>query len=275
MTSIAYGLRTAAGRLVGPLMSLGPTAGLVIISVLTGIGVMVAFKYTANRRALRHAKDVIQAALLGIVIFRHDTRVMFAEEWRLVRGALSYMVAGLRPLAAVIIPMVAIFAQIELYSGYAPLPPGADALVTVRGASGDLGALGQATLSGNSVEVVTPALRIPQTGEVCWRIRGDRPGAHTLTLTAGGRTVEKSVLVGDPDRAVRLSPHRVRSGFFDMLFGSAESAIPADTAVQSIAVEYPHAPVQLGPIALHWIWATLIIATIAALIVKPLLRVEL
>ena len=275
MTSLAYGLRTAAGWLVGPLMALGPTAGLVIVSVLTGIGVMVAFKYTADRRALRHARAAIQAALLGIVIFRHDTRVMFAEEGRLVRGALSYMVAGLRPLAVVIIPMVAIFAQIELYAGYAPLPPGADALVTVRAAGDDLGPLAEATLAGNAVEVVTPALRIPQTGEVCWRVRGGEPGAHTLMLTTAGRTVEKSVVVGGRERAVRLSPHRVRSGFYDMLFGSAESAVPPDTGVQSIAVDYPHALVQLGPIAMHWIWATLIIATIAALIVKPILRVEL
>ncbi len=266
MTSIALGLRTAAGWIVGPVMGLGLTAGLVVISVLTGIGIMVAFKYTADRRALRRAKDGIQAALLGIVLFRHDTRVMFAEEWRLVRGAIAYMLAGLRPLAAVIIPMVAIFAQLELYSGFAPVPPGEDVLVTVRAAGDDLGPLAEATLSGK---------RIPATGEVCWRIRGTQPGVHTLTLEVGGRTVEKSVVVGLGDRPVRLSPHRVRSGFYAMLFGSAEPPLPPDLGVESISVEYPFTPVRLGPIAMHWIWATLIIATIAALVVKPLLRVEI
>lgn len=275
MTSIALGLRTAAGWIVGPVMGLGPTAGLVVISVLTGIGVMVAFKYTADRRALRRAKNGIQAALLGIVLFRHDTRVMFAEEWRLVRGAIAYMLAGLRPLAAVIIPMVAIFAQLELYLGFAPVPPGEDVLVTVRAAGDELGPLAEAMLSGNAVKVVTPALRIPATGEVCWRIRGMQPGVHTLTLEVSGQAVEKSVVVGSGDRPVRLSPHRVRSGFYAMLFGSAEPPLPPDLGIESISVEYPFAPVRLGPIAMHWIWATLIIATIAALVVKPLLRVEI
>ncbi len=275
MTLIAYWLRTAAGWLVGGLMTLGPTTGLVVLSVLTGIGVMVAFKYTADRRALRAAKDAIQAALLGIVIFRHDTRVMFAEEWRLVRGALAYMVAGLRPLAAVIIPMVAIFAQLELYSGFAPLPVGEGAVVTVSVRDEALDRLFSVELAGNAVEVETPALRIPATGEVCWRIRGDRPGEHTLTVEVGGRRVEKSVVVGDRGGAVRLSPHRVCSGFYDMLFGSAEPPLAADAGVQRISVEYPHALVRLGPISMHWIWVTLIIATIAALIVKPILRVEI
>lgn len=274
MTAIAWGLRTAAGGLVGAVMALGPTAGLVALSVLTGIGVMVAFKYTANRRALRRAKDGIGAALLGIVVFRHDTRVMFAEEWRLLRSAVAYLLAGLRPLAVVIVPLAAIFAQMELFAGFAPLPVGADALVIAQGPDGKLGALVEATLTGNGVEVVTPALRIPATGEVCWRIRGKAPGAHTLTLSAGGATIEKTVVVGGEPGATRLSPHRAR-GFFATLFASGEPPLPADAPAASISVQYPHALVHLGPIALHWIWATLLIATIAALIVKPILRVEL
>jgi len=274
MTWIAWGLRTAAGWLVGALMALGPTAGLVVLSALVGVGVMVAFKYTANRRALRRAKDGIGAALLGIVIFRHDTRVMFGEEWRLLRSAVAYLLAGLRPLAVVIVPMAAIFAQIELYAGFAPLPVGADALVVAQAPDRALGALADATLTGNAVEVVTPALRIPATGEVCWRIRGDAPGRHTLTLSAGDATIEKTVVVGPESGATRLSPHRAR-GFFATLFGSAEAPLPHNALVSAISVEYPHALVRLGPIAMHWIWATLIIATIAALVVKPILRVEI
>lgn len=275
MTAIAFWLRTAAGWLVGALYSLGPEAGLVLVSVLTGVGVMVAFKYTADRKALRSAKDSIQAALLGIVIFRHDTRTMFAEEWRLIRGSVQYMLAGLRPLAAVIVPMVAIFAQLELYSGFDPIPVGGTALVTVEAGGESLGELAHATLAGNAVEVETPPLRIEREGEVCWRIRGDEPGRHRLVLNVGGRTLEKSVVVGDGDRAVRLSPHRVRSGFYGTMFGSAERPLPADAPVQAISVDYEPSLVALGPVAMHWIPATLIIATIAALVVKPLLRVEI
>lgn len=274
MTSIAWGVRTVAGWLVGPLMALGPTAGLVALSVLTGVGVMIAFKYTANPHALRRAKNGIGAALLGIVVFRHDTRVMFGEEWRLLRSAVEYLIAGVRPLAVVIVPMAAIFAQIELYAGFAPLPAGGEALVVARAPGGELGALAEARLSGNAVEVVTPALRIPATGEVCWRIRADTPGTHTLTLSVGGATVEKTVAVGGTEGARRLSPHRAR-GFFATLFGSAEPPIEPEAPVASISVEYPPALVALGPLRLHWIWATLIIATIAALVVKPILRVEL
>ncbi|MGC9318265.1 MAG: hypothetical protein ACP5KN_09550, partial [Armatimonadota bacterium] len=246
-----------------------------LVSALTGVAVIVAFKYTADRRALRRAKHAIQAALLGIVLFRHDTRVMFAEEWRLVRGAVRYMVAGLRPLAVVIIPMVAIFAQLELYCGWQPIRVGESALVTVQVTGEGRDELLQAELSGNAVDVETPALRIRTRGEICWRVRADRPGEHILTLDLRGRRIEKSVVAGMHGRAVRLSPHRVRSGVAETLFGSGEAPLPADATVQRIEVAYPPALVALGPVRMHWIWATLILATMAALIVKPVLKVEI
>jgi hypothetical protein len=275
MSWIAYGLRTAGQWPVDALMALGQTAGIVLISVLTGIGIMVAFKYTANSRALRAAKDTIQGALLGIVVFRHDTRAMFGEEGRLLRGSFRYMLAGIKPLAVVIIPMVAIFAAIELYAGYAPLPVGSSALVTVEAPGEDLGALDEATLAGNAVEVETEPLRIPATGEVCWRIRADEPGEHTLTLSTGGRSVEKSVVVGQDLRPIPISLHRVQSGFEHVLIRNDEPLIPGDAPVAAITVDYPEALVDLGFVRMHWIWATLIIATIAAIIVKPILKVEI
>lgn len=275
MSWIALGLRTVGQWPVDALMALGQTAGIVVLSVLVGIGIMAAFKYTANRRALRSAKDTIQAALLGIVVFRHDTRTMFAEEGRLLRGSLRYMVAGLKPLAVVIIPMVAIFAAIELYAGYGPLPVGSSALVTAKAPGGDLGALADATLTGNAVKVETEPLRIPATGEVCWRVRADEPGEHTLTLSVGGQTVQKTVIAGEDQCPVAVSLHRVRGGFEHVLIRNDEPLIPADAPVASIAVDYPETLVDLGIVRLHWIWATLILATIAALVVKPILKVEI
>jgi hypothetical protein len=209
------------------------------------------------------------------VVFRHDTRTMFSEEGRLLRGSFRYMLAGLMPLAVVIVPMVAIFAAIELYAGFGPLPVGSTAIVTAQAPGDDLGALAEATLTGNAVEVETEPLRIPTTGEVCWRVRADQPGAHTLTLNAGGQSVDKSLIAGEDARPVSVSLHRVRGGFEHVLVRSDEALIPAGAPVASIAVEYPETAVDLWGLRLHWIWATLIIATIAALVVKPILRVEI
>ena len=275
MSWIALGLRTVGQWPVDAAMALGQTAGIVLISIVTGIGIMIAFKYTANAKALRSAKDAIQAALLGIVVFRHDTRTMFAEEGRLLRGSLRYMLAGLKPLAVVIVPMVAIFAAIELYAGFGPLPPGQSAIVTATATGDDLGSLADAKLTGNAVTVETEPLRIPATGEVCWRVRVDEPGAHTLTLSVGGKTVQKSLVAGDDLRPIAVSLQRVRGGFEHVLIRNDEPLIPVEMPVASIAVEYPETAVDLGVVRLHWIWATLIIATIAALIVKPILKVEI
>jgi hypothetical protein len=274
-TIIGLALRTVGTWVVAPFMALGPTLGLIVLSVVVTVFVLLIFRGTSDPRKLRTSKDQMQGALLGIVVFQHDTAVMFGEEWRLIRGALTYMLAGLKPLAAMIVPVMAVIAALGLYYSRSPLSAGKTSIVTIYGTPANGPALSGARLDGApGVTVETAPLRIPSRGEVCWGIRGVQPGLHTLTVRVGDTSYAKSVVVGPNAKMLPLSAERVRGGFWATFAHTGEPALP-DGAVDRISVEYPSAQWHLGPIGMHWLLAFLILTILVGLVLKGPLRVEL
>jgi len=277
LAMVAYALRVAGSSATRPAVSQGPVAGLLIVSAVTGVLVLLVFRYTANQRRLRRSKDRIQGALLGVVLFRHDTAVMFGEEKRLVLGALTYLLGGLVPLAAAIVPMMAIFAPLVLFYSYRPLLPGEPTILTVRAAQDRMTDVTEASLEvPDGIEIETPALRIPARGEVCWRISGRTPGVHQVTVRVGEARYSKSVSVANEGERATLSPSRVQTGFLAALFDSGERLMPRDAPLQRIDVRYPPAPtLRVGPWRLHWVVWFMVGSMLIAIVLKGYLRVEL
>ncbi len=250
--------------------------GLVGTAALAGFLVIVVFRYVADQRSIKRAKDGIYAALLGIVIFRHDTSVMFAEEWRLIKASLSHMKCGLRPLAVVIVPMIAIIAQLGLFYSYRPLLPGESSVVIITQANGHWELITDARLHvPSAITVETPALRIPGRGQVYWRIKAEKPGVHELTVTIDDEGYQKAVVVGPVDNIRRLSRIRTRRGFLAILFESSEPPLPVNAGIDSIQVRYPPAAWPLGPFRLHWLVPFLAITLIVGFTLKVYWGVQL
>lgn len=277
LAMVAYALRMAGSSVARPAVSQGPVAGLLIVSAVTGVLVLLVFRYTANQRRLRRSKDRIQGALLGVVLFRHDTAVMFGEEKRLVLGAVAYLLGGLVPLAAAIVPMMAIFAPLVLFYSYRPLLPGEQTILTVRAAGDGMTDITEVSLEApDGIEIETPALRIPASGEVCWRISGRTPGGHEVRVRIGDRSYPKSVRVAEDGKRALLSPSRVRTGFFAALFDSGERLMARDAPLQRIDVRYPPAPtLRVGPWRLHWVVWFMVGSMLVAILLKGYLKVEL
>jgi hypothetical protein len=274
-TCVAHALSMVGAWIVTPFMLLGPALGMVMLSVLVGALVLLIFRYTANQRGLRQSKDQMQGALLGIVVFQHDTAVMFREEGRLIRGALTYLVNGLKPLAVMIVPVMTIIAALGAFCAHGALSPGARTIVTVHGVrSGAPSPLDASLEPGSGAEVETPPLRMPSRGEVSWRIRATTPGAHSLVIRVGDRAYTKSLIVQGSGRPAALSPVRTQTAFWAALFDSAEPPLPAGP-VDQISVAYPSARWRLGPIEMHWLLAFFILTLVVGLLLKGPMQVEL
>jgi hypothetical protein len=272
---VAHLLGMAAGWLVAALAALGPRAGLLLgAGLATGV-VLLIFRRTADQRALRGAKDRMQAALLGLVLFRHDTSVMFHEEGRLIFGALGYLRAGLRPLAFIVIPMVVLVAEMDLAYGRRALAPGESVILTVEFADGRTNGPPTAeVIAGPGLQIETPALRIAREREVCWRIAAETAGSHAVTVRIGDQAYRKSVVVGPHGGRRRVSPTRARAAWA-VLLETAEPPLPADSPLKRISIDYPRATVALGAWHLHWLVPFLAAAMVWGLVLKGPLRVEL
>ena len=74
----------------------------------------------------------------------------------------------------------------------------------------------------------------------------------------------------------QVSPERWRDHFWERMFTSGESALPNDSAVESITVNYPerNIPLGIGGYEMNWIWLFFILSMIAGFIFKELLGIE-
>lgn len=252
--------------LLAPFRQLPPIVGLVVVSLATGIAMLLIFKRTSDQARLAAVKRQIHAAIFEIRLFNDDLRAIFRAQGEILRHNLVYLRLSLVPMLWMIVPLVLVIAQLQFHYGYAGLVPAETVLVKAQLREGAAAAARPAGVARASIvdgpeiavleappqiEVQTPAVFIPSTREVLWRIVPRSMGSHELTLRVGTEPVTKSVRVS-PD-VVRRSPVRLEPGLLNQLLYPAESPLPPDGAITSVSVAYPEREVGVFGWELHWL----------------------
>src|SRR5689334_6853136 len=163
-------------RLLAPFASFPPLVGLTLVSLISAVLLLIAFKWTSNQRAIAEAKRQVVAGLFELRLFQDDPWLMaraaaglFAQQGRYLRYAIV-------PMLWVSIPLSILLAHLQLYYGYQPLRPGQTAVVVVRtteatSASAPPPAFSLIAPAGLRVE--TPNVWAPSRREAAWRIGVD------------------------------------------------------------------------------------------------------
>jgi hypothetical protein len=257
-----------------PFRSLGPWPGMIVISLITGVGMLLIFKKTSNQEAIKRAKNQIKARLLEIRLFKNDTGGSFRSMGAILGANFRYMGHALRPMLVMLIPVMLILAQLNLRYGAESLAKGGQALVKMKlteGTSAEATAISLKAPAGVTVE--TPPLRIEEEGEVDWRIRGDAAGLHRLTFDVGGTPIEKSVSVNQSSPAKVAT---IRSGkFWDLFLTPGEKPLPKNSMVESIEVVYPSYRLPLFGGGINWLVAFFVLSMIFGFGLKGVFKVEI
>ena len=144
MTLVNRALTAVFDAVMAPLAWMPAMAGLVLLSLVTAVAVLLAFKWTADQPALAAAKQAMQAAIFEMRLFNDDLVLLFRAQGEVVRHSLTYLRLSLAPTLWLIVPMAVLMLHMEFHFGYAGLAAGEAALVKVRLA--DSGASASATL---------------------------------------------------------------------------------------------------------------------------------
>ena len=233
-----------------PLDRLAPMAGLVLLSLVTAVAVLLAFKWTADQRALVAAKRAMQAAIFEMRLFNDDLAALLRAQGEVVRHTLSYLRLSLAPTLWLIAPMLALLLHMEVHFGYTGLTAGEAALVKARFA-GAPETPGRAVTPGaltpavppvsleapDAVGVETPGVLLPSEREIAWRIRPRAPGSYELRVHMGGTVLSKTLLVSDA--VARRSPVRPDTAFLNQLLYPSEPPLPGGTGLTAITIAYP------------------------------------
>jgi len=272
-----------------PFRQLPPIVGLAVVSLATAIAMLLVFKRTSNQARLAAVKRQIHASIFEIRLFNDDLRAIFRAQGEILRHNLTYLRLSIVPMFWMIVPLLLVIAQLQFHYGYSGLEVGRAVLLKaqVREGVSLTGAGGQdavhASLSNanppavldapGEIEVQTPAVWLPGSREVIWRIAPRTAGHFDLQLRVGRETFTKSVQVSDD--VVRRSPVRLDPAFLNQLLYPAEAPLPGDAAVTSISVAYPERDIPMFGLELHWMIVYFALSMIFAFALRKRFNVTL
>lgn len=236
-------LANALGRLLlAPVGMMPGWLSATLIAVVTGVLLLVVFKYTSNQRAIKRTKDDIKANLLALKLFKESASVAVGAQGRILLAAARLLLLAIVPLLVMVVPVLLILGQLSLWYQARPLAVGEDAIVTLKlGPAADASWPDVQLAPADAVDVTIGPVRARAKREVCWKISARQAGAHRLAFhvadASGEQTAEKELAIGD--RLMRVSALKPDWSWSDTLLYPAEEPFTPNSAIQSIAIDYP------------------------------------
>lgn len=261
--------------LCAPFARLSPWGAMAFLSLLTGLLMLLVFRFTSNQKGIRRTKDLIKGHLLEFRLFKDNFGVTMRAFGHVLLYNLRYLAYALKPLLVMIIPLLLILAQLNARFGYRPLHPGEQVLLKVKLVRGMNPLNLDLTIApSKSFTVETPPLRIEEEGEVDWRLRAVEAGHHDIVLQGQGRSVVKTMAIG-PARLNALAPLKTNRKFFNQLFNPAEPALARGLPLDSIELVYPGRSFRLLGMDIHWLLAFFVLSLVFGFGLKGLFKVEI
>jgi len=249
-----------------------PLAIVIVVSLVVGLLMVVLFGYTSDQKAIGIAKDQLKAHLLAVRLYRDQIPVVMGSYGKILRGTGRYLKLAFKPLLYVIIPITLLIVQIDRYLGATPIPPNRPFLLTVHTTGGD--ALNDATLGlPPEITMSAPPVHVAAENEIVWRLVGSKEGKYEVKIAAAGQAAAKAVCVGSGQP--RISTVRLRGHFWERMFSSAEPALPEDSPIESISINYPDRNIEVAGYGMNWIWLFFILSMVAGFVFKELLGIQI
>jgi hypothetical protein len=232
-------LANALGRfLFAPIAYLPGWLSATLVAGVTGVLLLIAYKYTSNQRAIKGARDSIKANLLALKLFKDSPLVALRAQGGILAGALRLLLLSIVPMLVMALPVCLLLGQLSLWYQARPLRVGEEAVVMAHLRQVQSTSLPDVQLRpAGAAEVVVGPVRIESQRAVCWTIRGTQSGYHQLEFAAGGQQVDKQLAVGD--QPMRISSLRPGWRWADVLLYPAERPLDESSLIDSIEIAYP------------------------------------
>jgi hypothetical protein len=273
MTVLANAMNALFDAICAPFGGV-PAVGVLVLSLVTGVVMLLLFKWSTNQDRLVAARRVLTGRVYEMGLYQDHLGVLARIQKDLLLANLRYLRWSLPALVVIIVPMVLILAQMDARYGHRPLRTGERTLVTAavdREHAGLLAELELRAPAGLTVEA--GPVRNPTAGTATWRVRVDGEGEHELTVELpGGASAGKRLVAGTG--TPRLARVREHESLVRALVNPAEAPLPGDSPLQAITVELPARSLDYLGLRMNWLVALCVFSVVFGLAVKDLLRVR-
>jgi hypothetical protein len=238
MVFLNAGANALGGLLLAPIGAMPGWLSATIVAAVTGVLLLVIFKYTSNQQAIKRARDEINANLLALKLFTNSPLVAVRAQGRILLGAIRLMVLALVPMAIMAVPVTLVLGQLSLWYQQRPLRVGEDAVVTLKLNGDASSSMPEVSLEPTgAAETMIGPVRVFSKQEVCWNIKASANGYHRLTFQVGDQKVDKELAVGGG--FLRVSVRRPAWVWTEALLHPWETPFGPDSPVRSIEIDYP------------------------------------
>jgi len=244
-----------------------------IIAAVTGVLLLIIFKYTSNQRAIGRVRDDIKANMLALKLFKDNISVTLQSQGRLFKCALQLLVYSIVPLLVMVAPVSLLLAQMGLWYQSRPLLTGEETVVTMK-LNGDMNSPWPkvSIKSAFAIEVMIGPVKIVSRREICWKIRAGEKGYHRMIFKVDDEQIEKELAIGNG--FMRVSTERPGWHWSDIMLHPWEKPFRTDSLVQSVSIDYPERP-SLTSGTDWWLIYFFVLSLVFALIFKPFLKVRI
>jgi len=238
-----------------PFLSMSPWIGMILISFLTSLLMLFVFRFTSNQKGIRQVKNKIKAHLLELRLFKDSLSLSLKAQGNILRYNLKYIGYSAKPLLVMIIPLILILVQLNLWFGYDALTPGQKTILKVKLEEGNSPLnINLAIEPSSGFDIETPPLRIEEEREINWRLNAREKGVHDLILIATNQRLTKKVSIAQKPLS-KISPLKVRRNFIDELLNPGESPFSGDLPIKTIELKYPAKNMNLFGWNIPWLWS--------------------
>ncbi|MGD8536434.1 MAG: hypothetical protein PVF66_11350 [Candidatus Aminicenantes bacterium] len=258
-----------------PFRNMSPWIGMTLVSFLTALLMLFVFRFTSNQQGIKNVKNKIKAHLLEFRLFKDSLSISLKAQGKIFRYNLKYIGYAAKPLLVMIIPLILILIQLNLWFGYHSLTPGQKTILKAELE------INQSLLdvefkieTSSGLAVETLPLRIEDKGEVNWRLQPEKTGIHELALTVNGQRIVKQVAVAQSPLS-KISPVKIRRNFMGELFNPGEAPLPGNSPVKSLEIKYPSQSMNLFGWRIHWIIVYFALSVIFGFAFKGIFKVEI
>ena len=277
MATFNAAIGSVFGLAVLPFRAMNPWLAMIVVSVLTGLLMLAVFRWTSNQEGIRRAKEAIKAHLLELRLYKDNMAQQMRSQGRILRANGRYILHAFRPMLVMIVPVMLLLIQINLWFGSRPLASGETAILKVKLAAGRFALASDVSIEAPpGVAVETPPLRIEEEREIDWRLRAaaPAPGAYDLTLKLGPDSFTKSLQIGG-SRLAPISNVRPGASILDQIFNPGEKPLPRALPVESVEVDHPERRLPLLGLRLHWLVAYFALSIVFGFALKGVFKVEI
>ncbi|MFO8183675.1 MAG: hypothetical protein R6U39_05825 [Candidatus Aegiribacteria sp.] len=257
--------------LLFPLGWLPPIWGLLMISILSGFGMIAVFKAVSDQDGISRLRRRMGGEILGILLHVSSPAAVMKFAGRLIWSNTVYLAILLKPLLVMAVPFVLVWGQLDSRYGAKGIPEDSPVTVTLQ-YDAEMPERDRLGISADGLELVPPVVMIDTLGQASFRVAALEGGRGRLDLD--GLTAVVGSTAG-------WSGSRVIRGF-----DAAPSFWSLFTPRVDVVRGVPEGPesgwyslpgVDYGILGWHWSWEAvfLVFSMISALVGARLFKVRI